>query len=37
MRKVNKPIFKILIGLGFFIATVMVCNLLAIAILAALT
>ena len=37
MRKVSKPIFKILIGLGFFVATVLVCNLLAIAILAALT
>lgn len=37
MRKVSKPIFKILIGLGFFVATLMVCNLLAIAILAALT
>ena len=37
MRKVNKPIFKILIGLGFFVATVLICNLLAIAILAALT
>ena len=37
MRKVSKPIFKILIGLGFFVATLMVCNLLAIAIIAALT